>query len=71
MSNKQIARELDIAETAVKTHVSAILRKLGATSRVHAIVMAGEEDLNGTSPSEWRVNGPLTAYLTASSSAVV
>lgn len=47
MSNKQIARELDIAETTVKTHVSAILRKLGATSRVHAIVMAGEEDLNG------------------------
>ncbi|WP_404375641.1 response regulator [Vreelandella aquamarina] len=47
MSNKQIARELDIAETTVKTHVSAILRKLDATSRVHAIVMAGEEDLNG------------------------
>ncbi|MCO7229105.1 response regulator transcription factor [Halomonas sp. CnH100-B] len=47
MSNKQIARELAIAETTVKTHVSAILRKLGASSRVHAIVMAGEEDLSG------------------------
>ncbi|KAE8439400.1 MULTISPECIES: response regulator transcription factor [Halomonadaceae] len=47
MSNKQIARELNIAETTVKTHVSAILRKLGASSRVHAIVMAGEEDLSG------------------------
>ncbi|WP_422103462.1 response regulator [Vreelandella sp.] len=47
MSNKQIARELAIAETTVKTHVSAILRKLGATSRVHAIVVAGEEDLSG------------------------
>lgn len=45
MSNKQIARELSIAETTVKTHVSAILRKLGATSRVHAIVMAGDADL--------------------------
>tara|TARA_R110002049_G_scaffold3907_2_gene28429 strand:+ start:359 stop:1036 length:678 start_codon:yes stop_codon:yes gene_type:complete len=45
MSNKQIARELVIAETTVKTHVSAILRKLNATSRVHAIVIAGEEDL--------------------------
>lgn len=45
MSNKQIARELNIAETTVKTHVSAILRKLGATSRVHAIVMAGDADL--------------------------
>lgn len=47
MSNKQIARELTIAETTVKTHVSAILRKLGASSRVHAIVIAGEEDLSG------------------------
>lgn len=45
MSNKQIARELLIAETTVKTHVSAILRKLGATSRVHAIVIASEEEL--------------------------
>ncbi|AQU81247.1 MULTISPECIES: response regulator [unclassified Halomonas] len=45
MSNKQIARELSIAETTVKTHVSAILRKLGATSRVHAIVIASEEEL--------------------------
>ncbi|AVI62489.1 LuxR C-terminal-related transcriptional regulator [Halomonas sp. GFAJ-1] len=43
MSNKQIARELSIAETTVKTHVSAILRKLGATSRVHAIVIASDE----------------------------
>ncbi|QOR39841.1 response regulator transcription factor [Billgrantia diversa] len=40
-SNKQIARELDIAETTVKTHVSAILRKLGVASRVQAIVAAG------------------------------
>lgn len=45
MSNKQIARELNIAETTVKTHVSAILRKLGATSRVHAIVLAGDANL--------------------------
>jgi len=44
-SNKEIARELSIAETTVKTHVSAILRKLGATSRVHAVVMAGSTDL--------------------------
>tara|TARA_R110000824_G_scaffold50961_5_gene142300 strand:+ start:81652 stop:82329 length:678 start_codon:yes stop_codon:yes gene_type:complete len=46
MSNKHIARELLIAETTVKTHVSAILRKLNATSRIHAIVIAGEEDLS-------------------------
>ncbi|WP_249978300.1 response regulator [Vreelandella olivaria] len=45
MSNKHIARELSIAETTVKTHVSAILRKLEATSRVHAIVIANKQDL--------------------------
>lgn len=44
-SNKEIARELSIAETTVKTHVSAILRKLGATSRVHAVVLASQTDL--------------------------
>ncbi|MCL7931181.1 response regulator [Halomonas llamarensis] len=47
VSNKLIARELNIAETTVKTHVSAILRKLDAASRVQAIVMAAEADLNG------------------------
>ncbi len=44
-SNKGIARELDVAETTVKTHVSAILRKLGVASRVQAILLAGELDL--------------------------
>ncbi|MCC5884502.1 MAG: response regulator transcription factor [Halomonas sp.] len=41
-SNKRIARELNIAETTVKTHVSAILRKLSVTSRVQAIVAASD-----------------------------
>ncbi len=45
VSNKVIARELDIAETTVKTHVSAILRKLGVPGRVQAILAAGEADL--------------------------
>jgi DNA-binding NarL/FixJ family response regulator len=44
-SNKRIARELDIAETTVKTHVSAILRKLGVADRVQAILAIGEVDL--------------------------
>lgn len=46
-SNKWIAWELDIAETTVKTHVSAILRKLGVTSRVQAILAAGSVDVEG------------------------
>ncbi|MDT8879621.1 response regulator transcription factor [Halomonas saccharevitans] len=44
-SNKVIARELDIAETTVKTHVSAILRKLHVSGRVQAILAAGALDL--------------------------
>lgn len=46
-SNKVIARDLDIAETTVKTHVSAILRKLEVPGRVQAILAAGEADLEG------------------------
>ncbi|ERS84769.1 MULTISPECIES: response regulator [unclassified Halomonas] len=44
-SNKGIARELDIAETTVKTHVSAILRRLGVKSRVQAVLLADQLDL--------------------------
>ncbi len=50
-SNKAIARELGIAETTVKTHVSAILRRLGVGSRVQAILAAGELDLRELSIS--------------------
>jgi len=39
-SNKEIARELAIAETTVKIHVQHILRKLGLNSRVQAAVYA-------------------------------
>ncbi|MEE4279214.1 MAG: response regulator transcription factor [Halieaceae bacterium] len=43
-SNKEIAYELNIAETTVKAHVSAILRKLGVHSRLKAILCA--RDIN-------------------------
>jgi two-component system nitrate/nitrite response regulator NarL len=46
-SNKEIARELDLAESTVKIHVQHILRKLGLTSRVQAAVYAVE---NGLAP---------------------
>ena len=39
-SNKEIARELGIAETTVKIHVQHVLRKLGVSSRVQAAVVA-------------------------------
>lgn len=50
--NKQIAWELQVQETTIKQHVSAILRKLGVINRTQAGVIfkdmlrAGEEDSN-------------------------
>lgn len=40
LSNKQIARQLEISEHTVKFHVNAILGKLGAQSRTEAVVRA-------------------------------
>ena len=41
-SNRSIAAELGISEGTVKAHVKAVLRKLGAESRVAAAVLAVE-----------------------------
>jgi two-component system, NarL family, nitrate/nitrite response regulator NarL len=42
MSNKEIARALDVAESTVKIHVQHILRKLNLASRVQAALWAVE-----------------------------
>ncbi len=39
-SNKQIAYNLNISETTVKAHVSAILKKLDVTNRIQAVLSA-------------------------------
>jgi two-component system nitrate/nitrite response regulator NarL len=44
-SNKEIARDLGIAETTVKIHVQHVLRKLGFSSRVQAAVAATSHGL--------------------------
>jgi len=39
-TNKQIAHVLSISEQTIKNHVSAILRKLNANDRAHAVALA-------------------------------
>jgi two-component system, NarL family, nitrate/nitrite response regulator NarL len=40
MSNKEIARELELQEVTVKLHVKTLSRKLGAKNRTHAAMIA-------------------------------
>ena len=43
--NRQIAQELQLAESTVKAHITEILRKLGIFSRNKAIIELGKMDL--------------------------
>jgi DNA-binding NarL/FixJ family response regulator len=45
MSNREIARDLGVAESTVKTHVSAILRKLEVSDRAQAAARARREGI--------------------------
>ena len=56
-SNKQVAHVLGISEQTIKNHISAILRKLNANDRAHAVALAIgnhwvsiDEKMNGDSP---------------------
>lgn len=43
LSNKEIARELNIGVDTVKDHVAAVLRALGASSRTQAVLIATQK----------------------------
>ena len=43
--NKQIAEKLDVSEGTIRAHVTAILRKLGVSTRTQAAILVTEQDL--------------------------
>ena len=54
MTNREIATQLIVGETTVKTHVTRILMKLGVRDRVQAVVLAYEAGIVNPSHTKQR-----------------
>ncbi|WP_151719939.1 response regulator [Gemmobacter serpentinus] len=52
LMNKQIAYELSVAETTVKAHITAIMRKLGVQTRTQAVLFTQDVSFAAMSPAE-------------------
>ena len=66
LANKQVARDLGIAESTVKCHVTAILTKLGLASRTHVALYAARTGLVALdSPVTDSADDSLDAWRTA------
>ena len=52
--NKQIAYDLGVSETTIKTHMTAIFRKLGVNNRTQAVLLAYQLGIQDKSESELR-----------------
>ncbi|MDP4988493.1 MAG: response regulator transcription factor [Porticoccaceae bacterium] len=52
LSNKQIARELELSENTIKVHVSSMLRSLGLANRTQAGILGQKLGLGDTSEGQ-------------------
>jgi len=52
-SNREVAKELEISEYTVKSHVKSVMTKLGANDRTHAAMMAFRKGFFGMDPEKF------------------